>query len=243
MGGEKAAMIERLQRDILRLQGFKSLSRSDSPVCLHSISDSFPGSSFPLGAVHEFLSPHTEAYAATVGFISTLLHQIMATSGVAVWISTTRTLYAPGLKAFGVTPDRVIFIDLNKESDVLWAVEEALKYEALSAVVGETNNLSFTASRRLQLAVENSRVTGFMIRRNCRNLTTTACVSRWRITHHPSVPIDDLPGIGWPGWKVELLRIKNGRPGNWIASWAKNRLNVYPTESGANLEEALVKTG
>ena len=61
-------------------------------------------------------------------------------------------------------------------------MEEALKCDGIAAVVGEIQELSFTVSRRLQLAVEQSRVTGFILRNNPRNLNTTACVTRWKIT-------------------------------------------------------------
>ena len=37
---------------------------------------------------------------------------------------------------------------------MLWVIEEALKCEGLAAVIGEIKELSFTQSRRLQLAVE-----------------------------------------------------------------------------------------
>ncbi len=243
MRGHKAGIIENLRRDILRLQG----DNCHDGLHLELPDGVFPKGSLPLGAVHEFVSSHIEGYAATAGFISTLLCQIMGDHGVAAWISTSRNIFAPALKNFGVKPDRIIFIDLKKESDVLWAVEESLKCEALSAVIGELGEFSFTASRRLQLAVEHSRVTGFMIRRNCKKLNTTACVSRWRITPQPSVPIDDLPGVGFPVWQVELLRIRNGRPGNWIASWARNKLEIHSAmphrESKITTEVPLTKTG
>lgn len=243
MRGDKAGILENLRRDIQRLQG----CHSGGKIQLGVLDSVLPEGSFPLGAVHEFLSSHAEGYAATAGFISTLLGQVMGNHGAAAWISTSRNIFAPAFRSFGVKPDRILFIDLKNESDVLWAVEESLKCEALSAVVGEVNELTFTASRRLQLAVEKSRVTGFMIRRNCKKLNTTVCVSRWRITPRPSLPIDDLPGIGFPGWHVELLRMRNGRPGNWTASWAKNRLEIYPTqpdpETKSTGELPLIKTG
>ena len=61
-------------------------------------------------------------------------------------------------------------------------MEEALKCSALTAVIGEMHEISFTASRRLQLAVEQSQVTGFILRKNSQHINTTACVSRWKIT-------------------------------------------------------------
>ena len=59
-----------------------------------------------------------------------------------------RTIFPPALKFFGIAPDKIIFIDLQKEKDILWAMEEALKCDGLAAVIGEMQELSFTASRR-----------------------------------------------------------------------------------------------
>jgi len=115
----------------------------------------------------------------------------------------------------------------------MWAMDEALKCDALSAVVAEMQNLSFTESRRLQLAVGHSHVTGFVLRTDPHKISTTACVSRWKIAHALTEPIrggrsfsegdSDMPGIGFPQWKVELLRIRNGKPGSWNIKWEEGR--------------------
>src|ERR1700684_950556 len=99
-------------------------------------------------------------------------------------------------------------------------MEEALKCSGLAAVVGEMPELSFTTSRRFQLAVEQSRVTGFVLRSHPRNLNTNTCVSRWKIKPLPSHAEDDLPGLGFPRWQVELQKIRNGKPGVWQVEWA-----------------------
>jgi protein ImuA len=77
-------------------------------------------------------------------------------------VSTTRTIFSPALKTFGIKPRRIIFVDLYQYKECLWAVEETLKCDALTAVVGELGELNFAESRRLQLAVERSNVTGFI---------------------------------------------------------------------------------
>src|SRR5690606_40358249 len=55
--------------------------------------------------------------------------------------------FPPGLKRFGVEPDRVIFIDLKREKDVLWAMEQGLKCSTLSAVVGELQEIGRASCR------------------------------------------------------------------------------------------------
>lgn len=228
----KAGIITQLQTDILRLQGFRSTNNNSVDIGLGPIKFAFPHTSFPLQCIHEFLVGTPEGAAASSGFISGILGKLMQNAGAAVWISSSRTLFPPALKNFGIAPDRFIFIDLQREKDVIWALEEALKCGALTAVVGEIHELSFTASRRLQLAVEQSQVTGFIMRKNYRKLNTTACVSRWRITPLPSEAIDDMPGIGFPKWRVELLRIRNGKTGVWDIQWIDGRfVPVYKTSS------------
>jgi len=211
--------ISRLQNDILRLQGFKPTNSSEVDSGLGSIKEAFPNGTFPLGAIHEFVYNQSEDASATNGFVAGLLAALMGRHGISLWISSARKVFPPALKNFGIDPDRFIFIDLQKEKDVLWAMDEALKCGAIVAVIAEMRDISFTASRRLQLAVEQSQVTGFIFCNKLHNLNTTACVSRWKITQLQSEPIDNLPGIGFPKWRVELLRIRNGRPGIWDIQW------------------------
>lgn len=217
----KTHIISCLQREILVLQGFKATAPGSADIGLGSINNAFPNGSFPVGAVHEFLS--SEAVGATCGFMAGLLASMMGSNGVSLWISSGRQLFPPALRYFGIQPDKFIFIDLQKERHVMWAMEEALKCPALIAVVGEIPEISFTASRRLQLAVEESKVTGFILRNNPRTLSASACISRWKITPLLSHTVDNLPGIGFPQWKVELLRIRNGRPGVWEVMWTGGR--------------------
>jgi protein ImuA len=213
-----------LQHDILRLEGFRSLNNAALDISLGPIAAAFPSRSFPLGAIHEFISDQNENTASTSGFISGVLSTLMGRSGATLWISAARKIFPPALKSFGLEPDQFIFLDVKKEKEILWVMEEALKCSALSAVVGEMNVIDFTSSRRLQLAVEQSEGTGFIIRKNLKKITTTACLSRWKITSLASIPIEGtLPGIGFPQWKVELLRMRNGKSGSWNVQWANGR--------------------
>ena len=218
--------IQRLQSEILALQGFKTNGDKVLDFILGPLRHAFPNSSFPTAAIHEFITEGKETSAATSGFIAGILTSLMKNSGTTMWISASRKLFPPALKSFGIEPDRFVFVDLHKEKDVMWAMDEALKCDALSAVVGEMQELSFTESRRLQLAVEKSRVTGFVLRTNPRRISTTACVSRWKINPVLSEPIDGMPGLGFPQWKVELLRIRNGKPGSWNIKWEGGKFKL-----------------
>ncbi len=243
MIGSKQDIFHHLQKELLVLQGFKTLpGNTVTDLNLGPITHAFPNKTYPLAAVHEFISTSTEHVSATNGFISGLLNGLMQDGKACVWISKARTLFPPALKLFGVAPDQIIFIDLQKEKDLLWVMEEALKCEGLAAVVGEINEISFTASRRLQLAVEQSRVTGFLLRHRPHNLNTIASVARWRITPLPTELADKIPGVGFPRWNVELLKIRNGKPGSWQLEWISDKFQVVNKASAAMENEKIRNT-
>jgi protein ImuA len=223
----KAEIMARLQREIFSLQGFKPpADHVADTIGLEQINRSFPQKTFPLSALHEFFCTTEEEATASAGFISGLLSSILHSCGAAVWINTSGAIHPPGLTFFGVAPQQVIFLQLKKEKDVLWALEETLKCGAVAAVVGEMKDLNFTASRRFQLATEKSGVTCLVLRRNSKQGTTTA-VTRWQITPLPS-RLNDLPGVGYPRWKVHLLKVRNGQPGSWDIEWVNGRFRHVP---------------
>lgn len=231
MPGVNADIIRELQREILPLQGFKPPTAGKAvDFHLGPIEAAFPNRKFPTGAVHEFISRTPEQSAATNGFLGGLLGPLMKNGGACLWVTSGRANFPQGFPIYGVAPDRLLFLDLPKEKERCWAMEEALKCEALTAVVGEISEIGFTESRRLQLAVEQSRVTGFLLRHNPRNPGTVASVARWEITPLPSEPEEGLPGIGFPRWQTTLLKVRNGRPGSWMVEWSAGRFQ-FPEQA------------
>jgi protein ImuA len=216
----KKDIISQLQKDILLWQGFTPPAAGVAKgIGLGPLESAFPNGVFPTGTIHEMVCPTPEQAAATSGLMAGLLSSLMKCGGACLWIGTSRKLFPPSLVAFNLEPDRMIFIDLQREKDVLWAMEEALKCEGLAAVIAEVREISFAQSRRLQLAVESSKVTGFLLRNDPRKLNTTTCVARWQVTPLPSEFEDGLKYVGFPRWQVELLRVRNGSPGNWNLEW------------------------
>lgn len=231
------------KKNILHWEGFK-VPQSDTLrfAGLEPIEAVFPNAVFPTGAIHEFLTGKQEHAAACAGFLSGLMQVLMQQGGACLWISTSRSVFPPALKTFGVPPERIIFIDLHRQQDILWAMEEALKCSSLAAVIAEVGEISFAESRRLQLVVEKSRVTGFILRKNINKLSTTACVARWRITSLPSALDDGMPGLGFPRWNVELLKVRNGNPGSWTIEWcAGNFVPVISKKSQSSVVREQVR--
>lgn len=218
--GCKKDIINKLKQDILLWEGFFPIPRSEvTTIGLGALESAFPNGVFPVGAIHEMICPSLEKAAATSGFISGLLALLMQHNGVCLWIGTSRKLFPPALTAFNIAPEHIIFIDVHNEKEVLWVMEEALKCTGITAVIAEIREITFAQSRRLQLAVENSRVTGFLLRNDPKKIGTTTSVARWQVSSLPSAIEDELPGVGYPRWQVDLLRVRNGQPGSWKIEW------------------------
>lgn len=212
---------------MIRWEGFRPpQSGASIDLGLGPVATAFPDGVFPTGAIHEFISSSPEDTAASGGFIVGLVQKLLNNGGACLWISYTRRIYPPALKLFGVDPDRVIFVDVPLQKDVLWVTEEALKCGGVTTVICETKDLSFTESQRLQLAVEKSHVTGFVLRKDVKKINPTACVTRWKIRPVRSQLRTGMPGVGYPRWHVELLKVRNGKPGNWTIEWKKQNFQT-----------------
>ena len=216
MAETKADIIKRLNKEILPLQGFKhKLNNPRIDSALGIMKYAFPNHSFPLAAIHEFSCESQTSHSCTSAFITTLLSPMMQNGEIALWVSNERKVFPPALKLFGISPDKIIFINIKKDRELRWVLEEALQCPGLVAVIAELKELDFITSRRLQLAVEQSKVTGFIIRKNQRLFNTTASLTRWKIDSLASSAEEDMPGIGFPRWNIELMKVRNGKPGYW----------------------------
>ncbi len=219
-----AEIRKKLEQDILALGGFRhTVKEGVRRPDLGLINQAFPGGAFPVGAVHELLPESPEQVAASQGFLAALLPELVGTEGLVCWICAQRQVYPPALAQFGLPADRVIFLELTRPVDRLWALEEMLRCASVAAVVADVEAVSFVQSRRFQLAVEASGATGFLLRSPATRHTPLSTIASWRILPVKSRLPGGLPGVGFPGWRVELTRIRNGRPGAWNLFWESRR--------------------
>ena len=240
--GEKADILAQLQRQLEPLHAGRSLLNGipvDDPPGPRRIG--FPNEIFAFAAMHEFLVDGKEALAATRGFLSAILSTLMQNGGISVWIGPMANLYPPALVQFGIKPEHIIFLRPANEKDLLWALEEVLKYDGLSAVVAEIKGLSFTQSRRLQLAVEQSGLMGLLVR-NDAVPAVSASVSRWRISSLPSSLPEGMPGVGFVRWNAELVRMRNKKSCSWQVEWANRKFKLLQ-QAVIELPQRILQTG
>jgi protein ImuA len=213
---DKRAVIERLRT---RLAQLEAVGRSGGVMALGlpGLDGALPGGGLPRGCLHELCGAPDRAAAA--GFAAALLGRLAA-DGHALWIGPRDDLYAPGLAAQGLPPERLIVVRAGPRDARLWALEEALRSPGLTAVLAEIDRLTLTQIRRLQLAAEAKGVTAFLLRPLAACDAPSAAVTRWRITPLSAAATDNA-SRAWrsPRWRVELVRCRGGRTGAWAIAW------------------------
>ena len=188
------------------------------PLGLAGLDQALPGGGLRRGCLHELHGAPRQG--AALGFATALLARLMAPAGHAVWIGPQSDLYAPGLMALGLAPERLIVVRARRRA-ALWALEEALRSPGLAAALAEVERLDLTASRRLQLAAEARGVTALLLRPPGRAgavAGASAATTRWRISALPGAAGAGR-ALGPPVWRVELFRCRGGRTGVWQVGW------------------------
>lgn len=197
---------------------------------LGSILNAFPLNKFPTGVLHEFVIHHEKDVAASYGFISSLLSVMQQPHDFYLWIFPMgkSIIFPHGLTFLGINAHRCFFIKVKDQKEALWATEESLKCSALKAVIVHINDIDFKSSRRLQLTMEKSGTSAFLLRNQkiTQKSTASICAARWCISSMPGMVEDELPGTGFPAWRVELLRVRNGKPGIWDVCWKAGHLQI-----------------
>jgi protein ImuA len=218
----RQALLEQLRAKLARLDPSEPTGRPILPLGLAAIDRALPGGGLARGCLHELCGAPDRAAAA--GFAAALLGRLSA-DGHTVWIGPRDDLYAPGLAAQGLPPERLIVARVGPRDARLWALEEALRSPGLTAVLAEVDRLTLTQSRRLQLAAEARGVTAFLLRpyaaSDAPSGAPTAAMTRWRITQLPAAADLEAAPRAWqpPRWQVELVRCRGGRTGVWAIAW------------------------
>jgi protein ImuA len=191
--------------------------------------DAMLGGGIGRNALHEIRGEASRNGAAT-GFAAALLARLARLDDrPLLWISETDAAreaghpHGIGLDRFGLNPDRIILVNVQKPGEALWVFEEGLKCRGLGAVLAEIRGhprpLDLTASRRLALRARESGVMGLLLRQ-VTQAEPGAALTRWLVTPRPAGILGDYQaGIGRPAWHLTLERNRRGTVGAFDLEW------------------------
>ena len=121
-----------------------------------------------------------------------------AAGGWVTWVSPPHQPYAPALVAWGIDLARILVVRAGAATE--WAMDQALRSEACSAVLGWANPRDPQALRRLQLAAEQSRSLAVLFRPLAAGLTASPAVLRLALLGASE------------GLQVRIVKSRGGRP-------------------------------
>jgi protein ImuA len=189
--------------------------------------DSALGGGLACGTLHEVAPTGPIHLAAATGFALALAVLAGGQRGHTLWVASDFAAgeaggpYGPGLGLFGLAPARLLVLRVPRADDVLWAMEEALRCRALTAVVGELTGdapaADLTATRRLVLAGREVAGLGLLIRHRPTTVPSAAA-TRWEVAASPSRP-DAFGGLGPPCFELSLRKNRRGPSGQWTVTW------------------------
>jgi protein ImuA len=218
----QAEIVEDLRRLLPVMEGLATNARV-YPFGIAEVDAHLPQRGLVAGSLHEVLPDSEADFPAALGFATALLARIPS-RGPILFVASPKGLgnhgrsHGHGLNSFGIDPARLILVETENEVQALWALEEALRSGAPSAVVGAVDpGPLLKATRRLHLAAETSGLPVFLLRPP-RTVGTSAGATRWRIGSAEAV-LDRFGLLKRWRWHVTLERCRNGRQGEWLMEW------------------------
>jgi len=202
------------------------------PFGVDGLDRAFDGGGWPSWGAHEVAGVQPGDAAAASGFALALLGLLLTRrpGGRALLVQEADVvaehgaLYAPGLHALGVDPDRLVSVVTRSGADALRVVDDALTSGegGIVAVVGELRRggalLNLAATRRFTVAARRARACALLIAPTLD--ATSAALTRWRVAPAQSVdPMGSARGLGRPAFDVELARNRAGRTGHFCLEW------------------------
>jgi len=163
-----------------------------------------PGGGLQRGSLVEWLAAEPGSGAALLAWQAA--RQAGQEGGAIVVLDRRREVYPPGLAAWGVALDRVIFVQPETARDEGWAWDQALRCPGVAAVWGWVERVEESLFRRWQLAAEASGCLGLLLRPGSARAEPTWADVRWWVEPQAAVADRRL--------RVELLRCRQGGSGS-----------------------------
>ncbi|MBE0622708.1 MAG: translesion DNA synthesis-associated protein ImuA [Burkholderiales bacterium] len=121
-----------------------------------------PGGGWPCGALTEILPQHEGI--GELRLLGPALARLASQGKFIAWIAPPHLPYAPALAAAGIALARIVIVKTARDSDTLWASEQALGSAACGGVLVWPRQINYTQLRRLQLAAEGGRSLAVLFR-------------------------------------------------------------------------------
>jgi protein ImuA len=190
-----------------------------------------PGGSLRRGWLVEWLAAGPGSGAALLAWGAA--QQAAQEGGTIVVLDRRQEVYPPALAAWGVSLERVIFVQPQNARDEGWAWDQVLRCPGVAAVWGWVDQVDGRLFRRWQLSAETSGGVGLLIRPgDVRTQPTWADVRWW---------VEPQRASAGRRWRVDLLRCR-GAGGSGSAELVLDEWTGQLCDSAPNRRLAPIRT-
>lgn len=147
---------------IRRGDGFAQTEQPTQPSGFAVLDAVLPHGGWPLGAVSELVVP--QAGSGELTLLLPLLSELTRSRRSVYLIAPPAVPYAPAWRAAGVVLERVLWLVPKHERDALWACEQILRDTGNTVLTWLDRVPHDKSCRRLQLAAEQGRSLGLLLR-------------------------------------------------------------------------------
>ena len=203
-GQSRSQLVRTLQEQITGIE----LARQpggETPVAsgCEALDRLLPGRGFRRGTLVEWLSSGNGSGAQTLALGTA--REACREGGALVVLDQAREFYPPAAVRLGIELDRMIVVQAANQADNAWALDQALRCLGVVAVLAWPEKLDGRTFRRLQLAAEQGRGLGLLVRPQ-------------RVRHEPSwadvrLLVEPLPPVGPAGRRRLRIELLHGRGG------------------------------
>ncbi len=162
----KQTLIEKLRLQTKSLSVSEASNRRTFVTGCSALDHTLLRSGFRCDAISEWVADSKGSGAAALSMVvAAHALRVHESNGPIVIVDAKKTFYPPAAAALGIPPERMILIRPLKHADFIWAIDQALRCEAVAAVWAEVDTrLDDRDARRFQLAAEQGQTAGFFVR-------------------------------------------------------------------------------
>lgn len=213
--------LERLSREVALLErgGRKASVSSVLSTGCSDMDALLPQGGYEPGSVIEYLR-RTPACGASHLALAAAAAAMKPSGGFLVIVDPDKQFYPPALAGHGIDLAKVIFVRPDSVADTIWSIDQALRTDAVAAVVAEVNCLDDRSARRLQLAAQRGGGLGLLLRRAAARGAPSWAEVQWVVKPamgdgrtHSGAPINNRATAPVRRIDVQLARLRGGNPG------------------------------
>jgi hypothetical protein len=219
---ERSHLLDALKQKIQHCETLHHAGVSQSQVVSSGCSDLdslLPRGGFRADGLVEWLSGQvgcgTGLWALHVASLALAMQDSRSgqTTQAIVVIDQDRTFYPPAAAGIGLDLQRLVIVQPRSSSDTIWAVDQALRCPAIAAVWANLPRLDPRDFRRFQLAAEEGRTLGLLLRpltaRGKPSWSDVQLQVTPQVLSHPSATVTSQ--CEQRLLQVQLLRCRGGR--------------------------------